>query len=308
MKVFIVDIHDIWIGMEVSDKWNWKYPLIKQQKAQVIRILRPNEAHALIDHVSIDDEPSWSKGRQIPSLKEIGFTTDDLKLWLKFYLYAGCRFSEGIVIHQYRYPDGSTLYKDNGTLWLPRYKGKKMRSIQTRTIYFSNKGREIMDDFFDLPLFPSANSDEVTQTLISLTNIMHKAGEKINLPETTLTFTYERTLKDKDGNPIIEMIPSKKDFIQNSDGTFSQVMKQRIKKETEEKEIRTNGCAFRSLRKTWESWLSSYFGADPLMRERILTSQGHKKEVALSHYLEISFDKEDLGSIAGEVEGYAVLE
>ena len=47
---------------------------------------------------------------------------------------------------------------------------------------------------------------------------MHKAGDKINLPETTLTFTYERTLKDKDGNPIIEMIPSKKDFIQNSDG------------------------------------------------------------------------------------------
>jgi hypothetical protein len=44
------------------------------------------------------------------------------------------------------------------------------------------------------------------------------------------------------------------------------------------------------------------------MRERILSSQGHKKEVALSHYLEVSFDKEDIESIAEEVKGYAVLE
>lgn len=307
MNLFIIVKH----GISMADEtlYQWKYPLIKQQKAQVIRILRPKEAHALIENVSIDDEPSWAKGREIPSLKDSGFTTDDIKLWLKFYLYAGCRFSEGIIIHQYRYPDGSTLYKDNGTLWLPRYKGKKMRSIQTRTIYFSKKGREIMNnDFFDLPPFPSATSEEVTQTLVSLTTIMHKAGERIKLPETTLTFTYERTIKDKDGNPIIEMIPSKKEFIPNPDGTFSQVMKQRIKKETEEREITTNGCAFRSLRKTWESWLSSYYGGDPLMRERILTSQGHKKEVALSHYLEISFDKEDLQDIGKEVEGYAVLE
>ena len=64
--------------------------------------------------------------------------------------------------------------------------------------------------------------------------------------------------------------------------------------ETEEKEFTTNGCAFRSLRKTWESWLTAYYGSDPQMRERILSSQGHKKEVALSHYLEVSFDKEDL--------------
>ena len=45
-----------------------------------------------------------------------------------------------------------------------------------------------------------------------------------------------------------------------------------------------------------------------LMFTFVFFNQGHKKEVALSHYLEISFDKEDLGSIAGEVEGYAVLE
>ena len=55
----------------------WKYPLIKQQKAQVIRILRPEEMTALIDHVSIDDEPNWTKSRETPTLKESGLTTED---------------------------------------------------------------------------------------------------------------------------------------------------------------------------------------------------------------------------------------
>ena len=285
----------------------WKYPLIKQQKAQVIRILRPEEMTALIDNVSIDDEPSWTKGREMPTLKDSGFNTDDIKAWLRFYLYAGCRFSEGIFVHEYRNPDGSTLYQPNGTLWLPRHKGKKLRSIQTRTIYFSYKGREIIDEFFDTPLLPSDNDEQTKQTLTSLSQIMHKAGERIGLPEATLTLTYERTLKDKDGNPMKEMVPTKQ-FTQNPDGTYSKVMKERIMTETEEREVTTNGCAFRSLRKTWESWLTSYYGNNPQMRERILSSQGHKKEVALSHYLEISFDKEDLQNIAKEVEGYAVLE
>ena len=285
----------------------WKYPLIKQQKAQVIRILRPEEMTALIDHVSIDDEPNWTKSRETPTLKESGLTTEDIQIWLKFFLYSGCRFSEGVLIHKYRNPDGSTLYQKNGSLWMPRYKGKKLRSIQTRTIYFSYKGREIMEDFFDIPSLPAENESEITQTLVSFTNIMHKAGERIGLPEATLTLTYERTLKDKDGNPMKEMVPTKQ-FTQNPDGTYSKVMKERIMTETEEKEFTTNGCAFRSLRKTWESWLTSYYGSDPQMRERILSSQGHKKEVALSHYLEVSFDKEDLQNIAKEVEGYAVLE
>ena len=285
----------------------WKYPLIKQQKAQVIRILRPEEMTALIDHVSIDDEPSWTKGREMPTLKDSGFNTDDIKAWLRFYLYAGCRFSEGIFIHEYRNPDGSTLYQNNGTLWLPRHKGKKLRSIQTRTIYFSYRGREIIDEFFDTPLLPSDNDEQTKQTLTSLSQMMHKAGERIGLPEATLTLTYERTLKDKDGNPMKEMVPTKQ-FTQNPDGTYSKVMKERIMTETEEREMTTNGCAFRSLRKTWESWLTSYYGSDPQMRERILSSQGHKKEVALSHYLEISFDKEDLVAIGEEVKGYAVLE
>lgn len=293
--------------MESQNGNVWKYPLIKQQKAQIIRILRPKEIHALIENVSIDDEPNWTKSRENPNLKELGFTTEDIQIWLKFFLYAGCRFSEGCIIHDYRKPDGSTLYQDNGTLWLPRYKGKKLRTNQTRTILFSYKGREIMEDFFLTPSLPHEDSEQTHQTLTSLSQIMHRAGEKIGIPETTLTITLERTLKDKDGNPIIEMVPTKS-FTQNPDGTYSKVMKERVMKETEEREITTNGCAFRSLRKTWESWLTASMGSDPLMREKILLSQGHKEEIAINHYLEVSFDQEDLEDIRKEVEGYGVID
>ena len=293
--------------MDNYNSYVWKYPLIKQQKTQIIRVFRPKEIHALIDNIRIEDEPTWSKGRDTPSLTDTGFTTEDIQRWLQFFLYSGCRFSEGIMIHDYRDERGNTLYQDNGTLWLPRYKGKKKRSIQTRTIYFSYRGRDVMEDFFLTPQLPSSTTEETRQTLTSLSEMMHRAGKRINLPEKTLTISLERTLKDRDGNPMKEMVPTKQ-FTQNPDGTYSKVMKERIMTETEEKEVTTNGCAFRSLRKTWESWPTAYYGNNPQMRERILTSQGHKKEVALTHYLEISFDREDMEDIGKEVEGFAILD
>ena len=285
----------------------WKYPLIKKQKAQIIRIMRPNEVHALIDNIRIEDEPNWTKSRDCPNLQESGFTTEEIQMWMKFYLYSGCRFSEGIFIHDYINPDGSTLYHNNGTLWLPDHKGKSKRSIKTRTIFFSQEGRKIMNEFFSLPQLPSETEEEKNQTMTSLTHIMHKAGERIHLPEITLNVNIKHTVTDNDGNPVVEMVPTNQ-FTPNPDGTYSKIMKQRIMKETEERPYTTNGCAFRSLRKTWESWLTSFYGNNIQMRERILSSQGHKKEIALTHYLEISFDTEDLKDIEKEVEGFGVLE
>ena len=291
------------------EKSQWKYMLLKQQKAQVIRILRPAEAHALIDAVRIEDEPNWTKSRGLPSLKELGITSEDLKTWMKFFLYSGTRFSEAMLIHDYRDPDGKTLYQNNGTLWLPRYKGKHMRAFQTRTIYFSYKGREVLEYFFDsasTPSLPYRTPDETKQTLTALSEILHQAGKRIGLPEKTLTISIEKTMKDKSGSPSKEMYETNS-FTRNPDGTYSKVVKERILKESHEKTITTNGCAFRTFRKTWESWLTSFYD-NPLMRDKILSSQGHKKETAVSHYVEISFDKEDLEDIGKEVEGYAVLE
>ena len=284
----------------------WKYMLVKQQKAQIIRIMRPAEIHALIEASKVTDEPNWTKSRNEPTLKDIGITDHDLKIWMKFFLYSGTRFSEAMIIHDYRDPDGKTLYQDNGTLWMPRYKGKQKRTFQTRTIYFSYKGREILNAFFETPSLPHSTKEEVKQTLTSISEIMHTAGKRINLPEKTLNATFEKTIKDKSGNPVKEMYETN-NFTQNPDGTYSKVMKERIVKEIYEKPFTTNGCAFRTFRKTWESWLTSSFDS-PLMRDKVLSSQGHKKEIALNHYVEISFDKEDLEDIKKEVLGYAVLE
>jgi hypothetical protein len=285
----------------------WKYMLLKQQKAQVIRILRPAEAHALIDAVRIEDEPNWTKSRDVPNLRESGITTIDLKTWMEFFLYSGTRFSEAMLIHDYRDPDGKTLYQNNGTLWLPRYKGKQKRTFQTRTIYFSYRGRKILKDFFDAtPSLPSKTPEETKATLTSLSEILHQAGKRIGLPEKTLTISMEKTMKDKSGLPAKEMYETK-NFTMNPDGTYSKVMKERVLKESYDRSFTTNGCAFRTFRKTWESWLTAFFN-EPLMRDKILSSQGHKKETAINHYVEISFDKEDLEDIGKEVEGYAVLE
>ena len=292
--------------MENTNDNKWKYPLIKQQKAQIIRILRPKEVSALIDKVDLNNETTWIKGRKDhETLKDLGFTKKDLQIWFKFFLYSGTRFSEGVFIHDYRDPNGNTLYHDDGTLWLPRYKGKKLRSIQTRTIYFSYKGREIMDDFFNTPQLPHSNEEDTKLTLIDLTQILHKAGTEIGLPEITLDVSIKKTIKDKDGNIIKELKPINQ-FKQNPDGTYSKLMKEKPKTEIIEKKITTNGCAFRSLRKTWESWLTAYYGNNPQMRERILFSQGHKKEIAMTHYLEISFDSDDIKDIGEEVKGFAV--
>lgn len=285
----------------------WKYMLVKQQKAQIIRILRPKELHELIDNIKMEDIPTWTKSRDTIDIKEAGLDLDDIKVWLKFYLYAGCRFSEGLIIHEYRDDKGDTLYQKNGTLWFPRYEGKEKRTFQTRTIYFSNEGRKILDDFFDAPMLPATNQEGTKQVLTALSVMLHKAGERINLPEKTLTLKLTRTLKNPDGSLMKEMVPTSK-FIPNPDGTYSMAMKEVVKKEQYDKQYRTNGCAFRSLRKTWESWLSSYYGNDSYMREKIRSSQGHTDDTAWKHYLEISFDNDDLNDIGKEVEGYANLD
>ena len=293
-----------------NNVYEWKYPLWKQQTTQIIRVLRPKELHSLIDNVSIKDETAWTKGRDTQSLTEAGFTDKDIRIWLYFYLYSGVRFSEGIFIHNYRDANNKTLYQDNGTLWMPRHKSKGKLSIVTRTIFFSYNGRKIIEDFFNAPNLPSTDANQVQATLTSITQMMHTAGKRIGLPESTLTVSKKITLKDQDGNPIKEMVPSN-NFTMNKDGTYSKIMKERIKTKTIEEQVTTNGCAFRSLRKTWESWLTSSLstlGTDPLMKDRILNSQGHTENVAKKHYLEISFDKEDLEDIAKEIEGFGVMD
>lgn len=289
-----------------TNNFEWKYMLQKQQKAQVIRLFRPGEILALIDHIDIKDEPSWTKSRESPNLKDSGLTTEDIRVWMKFFLYSGTRFSESLLIHKYRDENNKTLYQGNGTIWLPRYKGKEKRSIQSRTIFLSYKGREILEKFFDTPPLPTDSDDGRKQTLTSLSYLMKEAGKRINLPERSFTYTYKNRVKDDEGNYITEVVPTKR-FTQNKDGTYEKILKEDFKIETHEEVVKTNGCSMRSFRKTWESWLTLYFADNQHMKDKVLSSQGHKRETAWTHYLDISYDNEDLQDIGYEVEGFGIL-
>jgi len=287
---------------------NWKPMLQKQQKAQVIRIFRPDEVHALINNIDIRDESNWTKSRESKNLIESGFTTKDIQTWMEFLLYSGTRFSEALIIHEYRdHKTGANLYQGNGTIFLPRYKGKKLRSIQSRTIYLSYKGREVLEKFFETPILPAKDEDGVKQVLTSLGTIMHKAGERIKLPERTLEYIYQEKIRDENGVPIKEMVEISQ-FVKNPDGTYSKMLKENYKIKEIKKYVTTNGCTVRSFRKTWESWLTAHFSGEQSMRDRVINSQGHKKETAWTHYLDISFDQEDLKNIAEEVNGYGVID
>ena len=59
--------------------------------------------------------------------------------------------------------------------------------------------------------------------------------------------------------------------------------------------INTKGLCCKSFRKTWESWLVSYY---PDKLPYIFLSHGHNELTSLKHYLNLPFTKEDKQSIS----------
>ena len=195
--------------MENNQIPQWKSFLKKTSGGQVIRIFRPKEIHFLIENADIRDESSFTGSRDISNLQESGLTNEDVKAWFGFLLYTGTRFAEACLIH--RNPD---LYQGNGVLEVPFYRGKEKRTVKTRNIFLSYKGREVMRPFFEAKPIPSDNMKEITQTLISLTTIMHKAGERINLPSQTFLLYRKKWLRNPDGTfRRVRNIPSSVTFI-----------------------------------------------------------------------------------------------
>ena len=257
----------------------WKPPIWNEKKGQVVRVFRPEEVDQLIENSSVEDEGGKNKRRWLMTRD---LTNEDIRTWLRFLLYSGCRFTEATII--YSRPD---LYQDNGLIRLPYYpRGKAKRSIQARNILLSYKGREIMDKFFEINPLPAANEEDINQTLVSLTLIMHEAGKRIQLQEEE--FTKVRQV------PILE------------DGKRKLDKKGKPMHTQSEYQYRTNGCMVRSMRKTWESWLLNGLSSTDL-RDKILQSQGHTSITSLTHYFNIGYDNDDLADIKKEVEGYGVI-
>ena len=122
----------------------WKDMLRIQQRTQITRVFRVEEAKALIANVDVNDESSFTASRGIPNLKESGVTTEDVQAWLSFLLYSGCRFPEAVYIH-----NDPALYNNRGIIDMSRLEGKKMRTIKQRSIHMSYEGRKILPSFFN---------------------------------------------------------------------------------------------------------------------------------------------------------------
>lgn len=279
----------------------WYEGIWDDNTTQVVRVFRPREVLTLLENIDIEDE-TGDKSRKWLRKESRNLSTNDIREWLHFLLYSGCRFSEAVMIH-----DHPNLLRTSGNIRLPNVPGgKEMRTIKARNIYLSNYGRENIQKFFDAKSLPTNGKPEVDQTLTSLTLIMHKAGERIGLPEETFT----KVIKEKEKDPQTGEYVTYEAVIRDKH-THKERTVLRYKKITKPYIITTNACMVRSMRKTWESWLFKYYSGKygPDMRDDIYLSQGHTKRTAAQHYINLAdFTPEDLQDIERLVKGYGEVE
>lgn len=259
------------------DGIEWKVPVFDEDEGQVVRVFRPSEVRMLIANVDIKDDKTWKW------LDQHNIRNQDIRLWLQAALFTGMRFPELARLHLR--PD---LLEVDGNISMQYYPGgKEKRTIKARTIYMSNIGRKIIPEFFKARPLPTDTRLETRQTLTALGSIMHGAGNRIGLQTR-------------------EFIKVRRHDARGPNGEIIKDAKGKAKKEKEEYHYTTNGCTFRSMRKTWESWLFIAFQNEPQIFGKIFHSQGHTQQTAQGHYLNFRFDAEDLLEIRKMVEGFGI--
>ena len=252
--------------------WKNSRGLMSESDGQIVRLLRPVEVESLFDNLDINNEGKRSRRWLQPK----GITTEDVRIWLKTALFTGCRFGELVVIHE----DPSLLFAP-GKLRIPNYFGaKRKRKTKFRNISLSNMGRDVIQKFFEANQLPSGSTREVTQTLVSLTAMLHSSAREIGLPEYTFTLQIASgpTYIDDKGKERKEYVP---------------------------KEYTTDGVCFRSFRKTWESWLMLSFANNYGDHMKLVSQMGHDLATSMKYYTAVlgGYDEEDKQSIMPWVEG-----
>ena len=266
----------------------WKVPLFDEDNAyQKVRILRPGEAEALLSHIDVRDEKTWKY------LQDRDITTEDVQAWLRFLLFTGCRFPEMIIVK-----NDPKLRLSNGTLRIPNYPGKEMRTRKARNILLSDMGRDMLDAFFatpPIPIDPENYENDSKEVISSMSSMMHIAAEKIELEKMSFTIKQKSKNIGTDGQKIKIKKTTK-------DGREIEVYDTTTKFKT----ITTDGCSIRTMRKTWESWLIHSFGGEKI-ETQVFLSQGHTRETAMRYYLNVGFDEEDIKDIKECTKGYGVV-
>ncbi len=262
--------------MEAQNLQHWKTPIFNESSGQVVRILRPDEFKIVIRNIDAADA-----GWHYFSSRSI--STKTLVLWTQAKLYTGMRFSELI-----RLKNNPGYLEDDGNISLPYAPGEKeMRTQKSRTIYLSDVGRKAVRLFLDeAGDLPSGTKTNVMGSLAHLDDVLRAAAEKAGLPSRDFVKVRKRIEVDKDTYRKMEPFERRK------------------VERKESRNIHTTGVCNRSMRASWESWLVAVFGSKPGMMERIFLSQGHKSMTALTHYLNVRFDADDVSTMKKYVSGY----
>lgn len=267
---------------------DWKTPIWLETKSYTFRVLRPQEARELISAVDVNDEGAWKY------LRSRGIGNKTLRKWLQALLFTGMRSSE-----LYKLQRNPQFIQRDGNIYLPQSvvdaidpytgkTGKRKITIPRREVYLSDIGRKIIDEFMKSTTMP----EDLDTMDVQLTRILHRAGTRIGLPEGVFTKTKRVYIKDDAGNYVTEQVQKLGQLV--SVKKYNRVQYQQV----------TNGCTIRSMRKTWESWLTNTYGADQRTLLIIMRSQGHQTETAIKHYLTFQFDADDLADIRTLVKGY----
>ena len=251
-----------------------KTPIWKVATRQATRILRYSEVLELLRNLELEPTGAWAR--------KVAVSKGTVQIWLQALLVTGMRFHELTILHSH--PE---LLQDDGTLLLEKNKfydvGKKKQSMSERIVYLSDKGLDIVQDFFNVPLL---NSNTI-EAYHYLDNVLSATGKKLGYPERSITYKENRTI----GMYEIE-----------KNG------KRQMTKETAkvERTITTNGLSVRVFRKTWNSWLVNYFKDNNHSLTIAEMSMGHTDETALKHYLSLQFDQEDMNDIEKVVRGFGL--
>lgn len=261
--------------------------MLSPKGGQMKRILRPAEAFELLRNIDTDDQGLFRK---------MDISSYDVQLWLQCLLLTGMRLSELLILKKDPTDnEGNSLFRPNGTIWLPKDKfgdvGKLKILTKQRFVILSDAGRKAVEKFLTEASMPVLTTDEkLTPRVVSdvFDKMLKASADRIGLQKITTTRTQMKAVKNERGIPEVDE-------------------KGNILRERVNVPLTTSGVMVRSFRATWESWLMQSFGKDTITVREIMKSIGHNFETAMSHYVGTEFDSEDLRDIKKYTAGFGTL-
>lgn len=278
--------------MNISNrKPQWKDGIYKVSSGQLKRILRPKEYEAIRHNINPDAQGFF---------KKFETTKGNMQRWLNFLLFSGMRFSEA---YRFKLNDGMYNGKplfnpERHSLWMPKDLfgdvGKQKVVNAERVLWLSNDGVYYTKRFLEHASIPLSRHTrmriDIRNFELVLNAMLKDSADMIGLPKRTFTITRKEKIKDMWGNPVMD---------ENG--------KPKYRKVNVPLREETSGVITRSLRATWESYLTAMYMHDPLAVLNITASMGHTVETSQAYYvISGQFDSDDLKDIELFTRGWGI--